>query len=158
MEKLIRFKLNGKPTEVNVDSDRMLLWVLRTDLALTGTKYGCGEGYCGACTVLIDNEPIRSCRTPVEDVEDKEVVTIEGLADNGDLHPLQKAFMEHDALQCGFCTSGMILSAYALLRENPEPSYSDIVRGMDDNLCRCGAYKRIVEAIQAASKEMKGVS
>jgi aerobic-type carbon monoxide dehydrogenase small subunit (CoxS/CutS family) len=94
----------------------------------------------------------------VEDVEDKEVVTIEGLANNGDLHPLQKAFMELDALQCGFCTSGMILSAYALLRENPEPSYSDIVRGMDDNLCRCGAYKRIVEAIQAASEEMKGVS
>ncbi len=158
MKKTIRFRLNGKPTEVNVDSDRMLLWVLRTDLALTGTKYGCGEGYCGACTVLIDNEPIRSCRTPVEDVEDKEVVTIEGLANNGDLHPLQKAFMEHDALQCGFCTSGMILSAYALLRENPQPSYSEIVRAMDDNLCRCGAYKRIVEAIQAASKEMKGVS
>jgi aerobic-type carbon monoxide dehydrogenase small subunit (CoxS/CutS family) len=158
MKKTIQFKLNGKPTKLTVDSDRMLLWVLRTDLALTGTKYGCGEGYCGACTVLIDNEPIRSCRTPVEDVEDKEVVTIEGLANNGDLHPLQKAFMEHDALQCGFCTPGMILSAYALLRENPQPSYSEIVRVMDDNLCRCGAYKRIVEAIQAASKEMKGVS
>lgn len=158
MKKAIQFKLNGKPTKLTVDSDRMLLWVLRTDLALTGTKYGCGEGYCGACTVLIDNEPIRSCRTPVEDVEDKEVVTIEGLANNGDLHPLQKAFMEHDALQCGFCTPGMILSAYALLRENPQPSYSEIVRAMDDNLCRCGAYKRIVQAIQAASKEMKGVS
>ena len=158
MKKTIQFKLNGKPTKLTVDGDRMLLWVLRTDLALTGTKYGCGEGYCGACTVLIDNEPIRSCRTPVEDVEDKEVVTIEGLANNGDLHPLQKAFMENDALQCGFCTSGMILSAYALLRENPQPSYSEIVRAMDDNLCRCGAYKRIVEAIQAASKEMKGVS
>ena len=158
MKKTIQFKLNGKPTKLTVDGDRMLLWVLRTDLALTGTKYGCGEGYCGACTVLIDNEPIRSCRTPVEDVGDKEVVTIEGLANNGDLHPLQKAFMENDALQCGFCTSGMILSAYALLRENPQPSYSDIVRAMDDNLCRCGAYKRIVEAIQAASKEMKGVS
>ena len=94
----------------------------------------------------------------MEDVEDKEVVTIEGLANNGDLHPLQQAFMEHDALQCGFCTSGMILSAYALLRENPQPSYSDIVQAMDDNLCRCGAHKRIVEAIQAASKAMKGVS
>jgi aerobic-type carbon monoxide dehydrogenase small subunit (CoxS/CutS family) len=158
MKKTIQFKLNGKPTKVTVDSDRMLLWVLRADLELTGTKYGCGEGYCGACTVLIDNEPIRSCQTPVEDVEDKEVVTIEGLSDNGDLHPLQKAFMEHDALQCGFCTPGMILSAYGMLRENPQPSYSEIVRAMDDNLCRCGAYKRIVQAIQAASKEMKGVS
>jgi len=158
MEETIKFRLNGKPTELTVDSDRMLLWVLRTDLALTGTKYGCGEGYCGACTVLVDNEPIRSCRTPVEDVEDKEVVTIEGLAKNGDLHPLQKAFMEHDALQCGFCTPGMILTAYGLLRENPRPSYSEILKGMDDSLCRCGAHKRIVQAIQAASKEMKGVS
>ncbi|NQT81666.1 (2Fe-2S)-binding protein [bacterium] len=158
MEETIKFRLNGKPTELTVDSDRMLLWVLRTDLALTGTKYGCGEGYCGACTVLVDNEPIRSCRTPVEDVEDKEVVTIEGLANNGDLHPLQKAFMEHDALQCGFCTPGMILTAYGLLQENPQPSYSEILQGMDDNLCRCGAHKRIVQAIQAASKEMKGVS
>jgi aerobic-type carbon monoxide dehydrogenase small subunit (CoxS/CutS family) len=158
MEEIIKFKLNGKPTEILVDSDRMLLWVLRTDLALTGTKYGCGEGYCGACTVLVDNEPIRSCQTPVKDVVDKEVVTIEGLAKDGNLHPLQKVFMEHDALQCGFCTPGMILSAYGLLRENPQPSYSEILQGMEDNLCRCGAHKRIVEAIEAASKEMKGAS
>ena len=155
MEETIKFKVNGKPTELTVDSDRMLLWVLRTDLALTGTKYGCGEGYCGACTVLVDDEPVRSCLTPVKDVKGKEVVTIEGLAKNGNLHPLQKAFMEHDALQCGFCTPGMILSAYGLLKGNPEPSYSEILQGMEDNLCRCGAHKRIVEAIQAAAKEMK---
>ena len=155
MEETIKFKLNGKPTEITVDSDRMLLWVLRTDLALTGTKYGCGEGYCGACTVLVDGEPIPSCQTPVKEVKGKQVVTIEGLAKDGNLHPLQKAFMEHDALQCGFCTPGMILSAYGLLKENPQPSYSEILEGMEDNLCRCGAHKRIVEAIQAAAKEMK---
>lgn len=155
MEETIKFKVNGKPTELTVDSDRMLLWVLRTDLALTGTKYGCGEGYCGACTVLVDDEPTRSCTTPVKDVKGKEVVTIEGLAKDGNLHPLQKAFMEHDALQCGFCTPGMILSAYGLLKDNPQPSYSEILQGMEDNLCRCGAHKRIVEAIQAAAKEMK---
>ena len=158
MKEIIQFKLNGKPTKLTVDSDRMLLWVLRTDLALTGAKYGCGEGYCGACTVLVDNEPVRSCLMTVKDVEDKEVVTIEGLAKNGSLHPLQKAFTEHDALQCGFCTPGMILNAYGLLQENPQPSYSEIIQAMDDNLCRCGSHKRIVQAIQAASKEMKGVS
>ncbi len=158
MEETIKFKVNGKPTELTLDTDRMLLWVLRTDLALTGAKYGCGEGYCGACTVLVDNEPIRSCQTPVKDVKDKEVVTIEGLAKNGALHPLQKAFMENDALQCGFCTPGMIMTAYGLLRENSQPSYSQIIQAMNDNLCRCGTYKRIVQAIQAASKEMKGVS
>jgi aerobic-type carbon monoxide dehydrogenase small subunit (CoxS/CutS family) len=158
MERTIKFKLNGKPTELTLDTDRMLLWALRTDLALTGTKYGCGEGYCGTCTVLVDNEPIRSCQTPVKEVEGKEVVTIEGLAKNGALHPLQKAFMENDALQCGFCTPGMIMTAYGLLQENPQPSYSEIIQAMNDNLCRCGTYKRIVQAIQAASKEMKGVS
>lgn len=158
MKEIIQFKLNGNTTKLTVDGDRMLLWVLRTDLALTGAKYGCGIGFCGACTVLVNNEAIRSCQTPVKDVENKEVVTIEGLAKNGSLHPLQKAFMERDALQCGFCTPGMILTAYGLLQENPQPSYSEILQGMDDNLCRCGAYKRIVQAIQAASKEMKGVS
>jgi len=155
MEGTIKFKVNGKPMELTVDSDRMLLWVLRTDLALTGTKYGCGEGYCGACTVLVDDEPTRSCTTPVKDVKGKEVITIEGLAKDGSLHPLQKAFMENDALQCGFCTPGMILAAYGLLKENPQPSYSEILQGMEDNLCRCGAHKRIVEAIEAAAKEMK---
>ena len=152
----IRFILNGKVTTRSLDSERMLLWVLRTDLELTGTKYGCGEGYCGACTVLIDNEAVRSCQVAVKEVQGKEVITIEGLAGNGTLHPLQRAFMEHDALQCGFCTPGMILNAYSLLRENPQPSYSEIVDRMEGNLCRCGAHKRIIQAIQAAAEEMGG--
>jgi nicotinate dehydrogenase subunit A len=156
MEENVHFKLNGKPVKLTVDSDRMLLWVIRTDLELTGTKYGCGEGICGACTVLVDNEPMRSCQTSVKDIKGKEVVTIEGLAKNGKLHPLQKAFMENDALQCGYCTSGMILSAYALLRKNPHPSYAEIINGMDDNLCRCGAHNRIVRAVQAVAKETRG--
>lgn len=150
-----RFKLNDKPTELTLDGDRSLLWVLRTDLGLTGTKFGCGEGVCGACTVLVDNEPIRSCQFPVKDIDGKEVMTIEGLAKNGDLHPLQKAFMGHDALQCGFCTPGMILTAYSLLLKNPEPTEKEIIEGMNDNLCRCGAYNRIIQAIQTAAQEMR---
>jgi aerobic-type carbon monoxide dehydrogenase small subunit (CoxS/CutS family) len=156
MKETIRFKLNGKSTKLMVDSDRMLLWVLRTDLGLTGTKYGCGESYCGACTVLVNNEAVRSCQTSVKDVQGKEVVTIEGLAKNGTLHPLQRAFMDHDAFQCGYCTPGMIMSAYALLKQKPYPSSSDIIRGMEDNLCRCAAHKRIVQAIQAAAREVRG--
>ncbi len=158
MEEVVRFTLNGKPTTLTVDSDRALLWVLRTDLGLTGAKYGCGEGHCGACTVLVDDEAVRACVVPVKQVQGKEVTTIEGLARNGKLHPLQKAFMEHDGLQCGFCTPGMILTAYSLLRDNPRPSYSEILEGMEHNLCRCGAHKRIVEAIQAAAKQMTGGS
>jgi carbon-monoxide dehydrogenase small subunit len=156
MEENVQFKLNGKPTALIVDSDRALLGVLRTDLGLTGTKYGCGESFCGACTVLVNNEAVRSCQTAVRDVRGKEVVTIEGLAKAGTLHPLQKAFMQHDALQCGYCTPGMIMNAYAFLRKNPRPSLSDIMQGMDDNLCRCGAHNRIVQAIQVAAKEMGG--
>ena len=156
MEEIVRLKLNGKPTTLTVDSDRKLLWVLRTDLGLTGTKYGCGESFCGACTVLVNNEAVRSCQTAVKNVRGKEVVTIEGLAKSGALHPLQKAFMEHDALQCGFCTSGMIMNAYAFLRKNPRPSAVQIVEEMDDNLCRCGAHTRIIHAIQAAAKRMEG--
>jgi len=158
MEEKVTFTLNGKQTSVTVDSERMLLWVLRTDLGLTGTKYGCGQSQCGACTVLVNNEAVRSCVTPVKEVRDKQVVTIEGLAGNGALHPLQKAFMESDALQCGYCTPGMIMNAYALLHKNPRPSDGDIVREMDDNLCRCGAHTRIVQAIQHASAEMRGGS
>lgn len=158
MEEVVRFTLNGKPTALTVDSDRMLLWVLRTDLGLTGMKYGCGMGVCGACTVLVDDKAVRSCGLPVKLVQGKIVTTIEGLAGDGKLHPLQKAFAEHDALQCGYCTPGMILSAYSLLRENPRPSYSQIVEGMEGNLCRCGAHKRIIEAVQAAAKEMAGGS
>jgi aerobic-type carbon monoxide dehydrogenase small subunit (CoxS/CutS family) len=139
-----------------VSSDRALLWVLRVDLGLTGAKYGCGEGFCGACTVLVDNEAVRSCSTAVKDIQGKEVLTIEGLAENGSLHPLQKAFMENDALQCGYCTPGMILNAYSLLKKNPHPSSSEIISGMEDNLCRCGAHNRIIRAIQTASKEMEG--
>ena len=156
MEEIVHFKLNGKPVSVNVDTDRMLLWVLRTDLGLTGTKYGCGESHCGACTVVVNNEAVRSCITPVKEVRGKEVLTIEGLAGDGTLHPLQKAFMKHDALQCGYCTPGMIMNAYSFLRKNPHPSPADIIHGMDDNLCRCGAHIRIVQAIQTAAKEMEG--
>ena len=156
MMERVQFRLNGEPIQLTVDPDRMLLWVLRTDLGLTGTKYGCGESYCGACTVLVNDEAIRSCQTAVKEVQGKEVVTIEGLAKNGRLHPLQKAFMEQDALQCGYCTPGMIMNAYALLRRNPRPSSADIIAGMDGNLCRCGAHHRIIRAIQAAAKEMAG--
>jgi aerobic-type carbon monoxide dehydrogenase small subunit (CoxS/CutS family) len=152
----IHFKLNDKPVTVNVDGDRLLLWVLRTDLGVTGPKYGCGEGLCGACTVLVDNKAVRSCQTLVKEVEGKEIITIEGLAKNGKLHPIQKSFIKHDALQCGFCTSGMILQAYSLLSENPSPSREEIIQGMNDNLCRCGAHMRIVQAIEDAAREMNG--
>ncbi|MCJ7797388.1 MAG: (2Fe-2S)-binding protein [Thermoleophilia bacterium] len=158
MSEVVRFVLNGKPTALAVDSDRMLLWVLRSDLGVTGTKYGCGAGQCGACTVLVDDVAVRSCVTPVKRVQGKSVMTIEGLVQNGNLHPLQKAFMENDALQCGFCTPGMILTAYSLLRRNPRPSEAEIREGMEGNLCRCGAHKRITEAIQAAAKAMTGGS
>jgi carbon-monoxide dehydrogenase small subunit len=156
MVEKVQFKLNGKHTEVTVDSDRLLLWVLRTDLGLTGTKYGCGISYCGSCTVLVNDEAIRSCQTTVKEIANKEVITIEGLAHNEKLHPLQKAFEKHDALQCGYCTPGMILTAYSFLRKNPNPSTSEIIEGMNDNLCRCGAHNRIVQAIHAAAEEMKG--
>lgn len=156
MEEVVQFTLNGKPTKLTVDSDRVLLWVLRSDLGLTGTKYGCGQGHCGACVVFVDNEAVRSCQVPVRLVQGKAVTTIEGLAGERDLHPVQKAFVEHDALQCGFCTPGMIMSACSLLQENPRPSYQEILDGMEHNLCRCGAHKRIVEAIQAAADEMAG--
>jgi aerobic-type carbon monoxide dehydrogenase small subunit (CoxS/CutS family) len=156
MEESIHFKLNDKPVNMTVDGDRMLLWVLRADLGVTGPKYGCGEGVCGACTVLVDNQAVLSCQTPAREVNGKEVITIEGLAQNGELHPLQKAFIKHDALQCGFCTPGMILKAYSLLRENPQPTREEIIRGMDENLCRCGSHIRILEAIQTAAREMNG--
>jgi aerobic-type carbon monoxide dehydrogenase small subunit (CoxS/CutS family) len=133
-----------------------LLWALRTQFNLTGTKYGCGEGYCGSCTVLIDGDPVRSCVTPLEDVDGANVVTIEGLAEGEKLHPVQQAFIQHDALQCGYCTPGMILNAVSLLKNNPEPTRKEIIDGMDGNLCRCGAHTRIIMAIESASKMMKG--
>ena len=152
----IRFKLNGKSMNLTVDSERTLLWVLRSDLGLSGTKYGCGIGFCGACTVLVDKKAIRSCQFPVKDVKGKEVITIEGLSKNGNLHPIQEAFMKHDALQCGFCTPGMILNAYSLLLEDPLPTRTKIIEGMNDNLCRCGAHNRIVQAIETAAQQMRG--
>ena len=126
----VSFKLNGEPVSLTVDSDRKLLWVLRTDLGLTGTKYGCGKGLCGSCTVLVDDKAVRSCVLPARGVAGKEVITIEGLARNGKLHPVQEAFVEHDALQCGICTPGMIMNAYSLLSKNPQPTRAEIIRGM----------------------------
>ena len=156
MFETFRFKLNGKPLQRTVDGERKLLWVVRSDFGLTGTKYGCGEGFCGACTVLINNKATHSCQLPVREIKGKEVITIEGLARDGRLHPLQKAFMDHDALQCGFCTPGMILTACSLLFEKPNSTEAEIIQGMNDNLCRCGAHVRIVQAIQSAAQEMKG--
>jgi aerobic-type carbon monoxide dehydrogenase small subunit (CoxS/CutS family) len=155
MSELIEFKLNDKAVKVNVDGERMLLWVLRTDFGLTGTKYGCGEGFCGSCTVIINNKAERSCSIAVKNVKGKEVLTIEGLMKNDKFHPLQKAFAEKDALQCGYCTPGMIMNAYGLLKKKPNSTYDEIIEEMDDNFCRCSAYKRIVEAIQTVSTEMK---
>ena len=149
------FELNGKAVKLEGEGDRKLLWVLRTEFNLTGTKYACGQGLCGACTVLIDDEAQRSCQVPMSEVSGKRVWTIEGLAQGGNLHPLQKAFLEHHAFQCGFCTPGMILSAYSLLKKEPRPSEKEIIRALDDNLCRCGAHPRIVQAIRSAAREMK---
>jgi len=156
MEETIKFQLNGKKTEALIDPTQTLLWALRNHFGLTGTKFGCGMGFCGACTVLIDNEPVRSCQLSVGDTAGKNIITVEGLANDGKLHPVQKAFVEHDALQCGFCTPGMIMNATGLLIKNPAPSVQQIKEGMENNLCRCGAHMRIIEAVQTASKEMKG--
>jgi aerobic-type carbon monoxide dehydrogenase small subunit (CoxS/CutS family) len=157
MKKTIRFRLNGEAQTLELEGERMLLWVLRTDFLLTGTKYGCGEGLCGACTVLVDNEPVRSCQLPAAEIDQKEVVTIEGLAGrDGKLHPLQASFAENDAMQCGFCTPGMILTAYGLLLKKPHPTRKEIIDGMDGNLCRCGAHNRIIQAIQTAAQNMRG--
>jgi aerobic-type carbon monoxide dehydrogenase small subunit (CoxS/CutS family) len=156
MEETIRFKLNNKETELVTDPNRILLWVLRDHFGLTGTKYGCGIGFCGACTVLIDNEAVRSCSLAVSEVAGKSVTTIEGLAENGKLHPVQQAFADQDALQCGYCTPGMILTAVALLKKNQAPTRQEIIDGLEDNLCRCGAHMRIINAVEDASKVMTG--
>ena len=155
MERTISFQLNGKPTSLKVDEQRMLLWVLRSDLGLTGTKFGCGEALCGACTVIVDNAAVRSCVTPVSAVEGKRVLTIEGIGQNG-LHAVQQAFLSHHAFQCGYCTPGMIVSAYALLLATPHPTREQIARHMEDNLCRCGAHPRILDAIEEAAQGRKG--
>jgi aerobic-type carbon monoxide dehydrogenase small subunit (CoxS/CutS family) len=152
MEETIAFKINGKPVSLTIDSSRQLLWVLRTELNLTGTKFGCGINYCGACTVLVDNDPVRSCQYPVKAVRGKEVLTIEGLEKNGKLHPLQQAFIDHEAMQCGFCTSGMIMQGYSFLQSNPKPTREEILDAMENNLCRCGAHVRIIKAIETAAE------
>ena len=149
------FTLNGQPVTLAVDGQRPLLWVLRDDLGLTGTKYGCGESACGACTVLVNDEAVRACSTPVSAVAGRRVVTIEGLAQGDKLHPLQQAFVDHLGFQCGFCTPGMILGAYALLRRTPKPNRADIARSMEPHLGRCGAHVRILDAIEAASAAMQ---
>lgn len=156
MSDSISFTLNDKPVSLNVDGERRLLWVLRTDLGLTGTKFGCGQGHCGCCTVMIDKTASRSCLTKVKSVQGKSVVTIEGLERDGKLHPLQKAFVEHDGMQCGFCTPGMIMTGVAFLGLNPDPSEDDVLLGMEHNICRCGAHKRIVQSVMVAAAEMKG--
>ena len=156
MEDVIQFSFNGKPVKVSVAKDRSLLWVIRSNLNKTGTKYGCGLGHCGSCTVLVNKKATRSCMVTADFVVGKEVVTVEGLSKNGKLHPVQEAFIEHDALQCGFCTPGMIMNACSLLYENPEPSRQEIIDGMEDNLCRCGSYIRVIKAIETAARAMKG--
>ena len=150
--------VNGKKLTVDVDSQTSLLSVLRNDLDLTGTKYGCGEAQCGACTVLVDGQQTRSCVTPVGKVANKKITTIEGLEKDGQLHPVQEAFLKADAMQCGYCTPGMILSSVALLSKNARPTREEIVRHMDRNVCRCGTYLRIIAAIQMASGQKGGAA
>jgi len=151
MARVTALNINGKKTAVDVDSADSLLSVLRDSLDLTGTKYGCGEGQCGACTVLLDGQPTRSCVTQVGRAAGKQITTIEGLEKDGKLSPLQEAFIKVDAMQCAYCTSGMIVSASALLAKTPRPNRDQIVEGMNRNICRCGVYQRIIEAIQIAS-------
>ena len=158
MPNVTTLNVNGKKLRVDADSQTPLLYVLRDDLNLTGTKYGCGEAKCGACTVLIDGQPMRSCVTPVSRVNGKQITTIEGLEKDGKLSPLQEAFLKADALQCGYCTSGMIMSATALLNKNAKPSRDEIVKHMDANVCRCGTYLRIVNAIELAAGTAKEVA
>jgi aerobic-type carbon monoxide dehydrogenase small subunit (CoxS/CutS family) len=153
MPNITALNVNGKKMPVNVDPRASLLSVLRNDLNLTGTKYGCGEAQCGACTVLIDGQPTRSCVTQVGKVTGKQILTVEGLEKDGQLHPLQEAFLRADAMQCGYCTSGMIMSGVSLLSKNAKPTREEIVRHMDGNICRCGTYQRIVNAIENAAKK-----
>ena len=151
MNDVISFNLNGESITLETDKDRSLLWVLRTDLGLIGVKYGCGESLCGSCTVLVDNEAQRACQLTLANVNSRSVITVEGLVNNDSLHPVQQAFIDEEALQCGYCTPGMILTAVALLHKNQTPSEAEIVEEMDNNLCRCGSYKRIVQAIKSAA-------
>jgi aerobic-type carbon monoxide dehydrogenase small subunit (CoxS/CutS family) len=154
----IQLNINGAARRADVDPQTTLLSTLRDHLGLTGAKYGCGEGQCGACTVLIDGKATRSCVTAAGSVVGKKITTIEGLAANGALHPVQQAFIDADAMQCGYCTPGMIMSGAALLDRNPNPSRDDIVRAMEGNVCRCGTYPRIVEAVRLASTAARRTS
>jgi aerobic-type carbon monoxide dehydrogenase small subunit (CoxS/CutS family) len=150
----IKLSVNGRPSTVEADSQISLLTVLRENLDLTGTKYGCGEGQCGACTVLVDGRAQRSCVTRAENMAQKQITTIEGLARGNQLHPVQEAFLEEGALQCGYCTPGMILSTVALLIRNDHPTRTEIIDSLDGNLCRCGAYSRIISAVQKAATRL----
>jgi aerobic-type carbon monoxide dehydrogenase small subunit (CoxS/CutS family) len=152
----IALNVNGKKLTVDVDPQTSLLSVLRNDLDMTGTKYGCGESQCGACTVLIDGQQTRSCITPVSRVVNKQITTIEGLERDGHLHPVQEAFLKADAMQCGYCTPGMIMSSVALLDKTPRPTREQIVQHMNGNICRCGTYLRIIAAIQMAAEQKRG--
>jgi aerobic-type carbon monoxide dehydrogenase small subunit (CoxS/CutS family) len=155
MANVTELHVNGARRRIDADEDRPLLSVLRDDLDLTGSKYGCGEGRCGSCTVLLDGRPVRSCVTAVRAAAGRQIRTVEGLANGDRLHPIQEAFLRADALQCGFCTSGMVMSALALLSQEPQPSREDIVRFMNGNICRCGTYPRVVTAIQEAARAMR---
>jgi aerobic-type carbon monoxide dehydrogenase small subunit (CoxS/CutS family) len=148
-------RINGASVQVTGEGERSLLGVLRDDLGLTGAKYGCGEGRCGACTVLVDGEPVRSCITRLGGVGTREITTIEGLEKDGKLHPLQEAFLETGAMQCGYCTCGMIMSGVGLLRKNPQPTRDEIIEHMNGNICRCGTYSRILAAFSIAAKAIK---
>jgi nicotinate dehydrogenase subunit A len=158
MKRAISFTLNGKPQRITVDDERMLLWVLRNDLGLTGVKYGCASKLCGACTVIMGKTAVKSCAVPMKQLEGKSVITIEGLNQKGKLHPLQQAFIKHEAFQCGYCTPGMIMSAYALLLRIKHPTREQIIRQLDDNLCRCGSHLRIIAAIQDAAGMAAGAT
>jgi aerobic-type carbon monoxide dehydrogenase small subunit (CoxS/CutS family) len=148
--------VNQKHYRIEVDPNRILLWVLRDELGLTGTKYGCGEGQCGACTVLIEGSAARSCMTRANSASGKSITTIEGLDQNGKLHPVQEAFIQADAMQCGYCTPGMILSSVGLLKKTPGATEAEIRRGLEGNVCRCGTYPRIIAAVQMAGRAMNG--
>ena len=153
---MVELRVNGAVHALEVDADRTLLSVLRDELDLTGTKYGCGEGQCGACTVLVDGKPVRSCVTPVGSVAGKPITTIEGLAKDGALHPLQQAFIDLDAMQCGYCTPGMILECVALLQAKPDPTDGQIAEALEGHICRCGTYQRIRAAVHRAAELMRG--
>jgi aerobic-type carbon monoxide dehydrogenase small subunit (CoxS/CutS family) len=147
----VSFSVNGKPVRLETDEKRTLLWVLRSDLGLTGTKYGCGTGLCGSCTVVLEGKAVQSCRLPLSLVAGKRVTTIEGLAQDGRLHPLQQAFVDKGGLQCGYCTPGVIMSAYGLLLNDPRPSRKAVIDALEGNICRCSAYKRILEAVESVA-------